>query len=118
MASVAEDAELRVRTLIALTEELTAIFVRENALLAAGQMHEIAPMQEDKARLAAAYCGAIREVATDRAVLDGAGEALLDQLRTTTADFERRAAEQHALLRGDRSGSPGLRLVAGDDLGR
>ena len=98
MASLLMSAEMRVRTLIALTEELTAIFAEENASLAAGRPEELILYQDDKSRLAAAYQDSIRRIAADRAVLDDAGDPLLEELRTITCAFEQRAAEQHALL--------------------
>lgn len=100
MALVAMNAEMRVRTLIALTEELTAIFAQENAAITAGRPEDAAPLRDDKFRLAAAYQDSIRRIAADRAVLDGASEPLLEKLRATTSAFERHVVEQHNLMSG------------------
>ncbi len=92
------DPALRVRALIALTEELGAIIEQENSHLRARRPRDLSPLQADKARLAAAYAEAIREVACDRAAIGAAGEALLTKLREITREFETRAGEQRALL--------------------
>ncbi|MFN0023427.1 MAG: hypothetical protein ACKVS5_05955, partial [Parvularculaceae bacterium] len=59
-------AEQRVRTLIDLTEQLSAIIAQENDLLATRRPRDMAPLQSEKARLASAYAEAIRTVAGDR----------------------------------------------------
>ena len=56
------DPEFRVKALIALTQELTDIFVQENDCLRARNAAGMAPLQEDKARLAAAYATTIRQI--------------------------------------------------------
>lgn len=66
MSELALDAAARVKTLIALTEELTAVIIRENAALEARRPQDLAALQPDKARLAAAYAQSIRAVAADR----------------------------------------------------
>lgn len=104
---------MRVKTLIALTEELTEIFVRENESLAARRPSELIPFQHDKARLAAAYAQSIREIAADRNVVAGASDTLMEQLREITRTFEDRATEQRALLEGAQLGAEGvLKAVA------
>jgi hypothetical protein len=109
------DAALRVKTLIALTEELTAIFDSENASLTVRRPSEIAPLQEDKARLAAAYAQSIRDIAADRSLVNGAGDALMEKLKAITEVFEKRATEQRALLDGARLAAEGvLRAVAAE----
>ncbi len=92
------DPVMRVKALIALTEELSAILERENGALRARRPGELAPLQAEKARLAAAYAEAIRDVASDRAAIGAAGEALLSSLKEITREFEGRAGEQRALL--------------------
>lgn len=111
------DATTRVRTLIALTEELSAIFAKENAALRARRPRDIAPLQTDKARLAAAYAQSIRSVAADRSVVSGAGDALMEQLRTLTKDFETRAAEQRLLLDSARFAAEGVLKAVADEAG-
>jgi hypothetical protein len=113
--SAVMDPQLRVKTLIALTEELTAIITRENALLAEKRPQAILPLQDDKARLAAAYAQSIRQIAADRSSVSGAGAGLIEKLKEITAAFERRAGEQRALLDGARRASEGvLRAVAAE----
>ncbi len=107
------DATTRVKTLIALTEELTAIICEENELLAARRPQEISPLQSDKARLAAAYAQSIRHVAADRSGVTAAGEGLIAQLRDLTKTFEARAQHQRALLEGARAaGESVLKAIA------
>jgi hypothetical protein len=114
MTTMEIDAAARVKTLIALTEELSAIFDRENDALKSRRPRDISPLQADKARLAAAYAQSIRDVAADRSVVAGVGEALMEKLRELTVAFERRAAEQRALLSGAAAAAEGvLKAVAG-----
>lgn len=113
MTAAEFDAASRVKTLIALTEELTAIFDRENMALKTRRPREIAPLQADKARLAAAYAQSIRAVAADRSLVQGVSEALMEKLKAITQVFERRAQEQRALIDGAKTASEGvLRAVA------
>jgi hypothetical protein len=107
------DSATRVKTLIALTEELTAIFARENEALKARRPRDLAPLQSDKARLAAAYAQSIRAIASDRSLIGGASHALMEKLKSITQHFEGRAAEQRALLDGACIAAEGvLRAVA------
>ena len=98
----------RIKSLIELTESLSDIFVEENILLSTQRPSAIAPLQEEKARLAAAYAQSIREVATSRTAVSGADSALLRKLRTITKTFQERAADQHALLEGARQAAEGV----------
>lgn len=107
------DPVLRVKAMIALTQELTAIFVEENAALKARRPGDMALLQADKARLAAAYANTIRQVGEDRRLVDGAGDDLLAQLKDITRTFEARAREQRALLAGaQKAGESVLRAIA------
>jgi len=118
MTAAAIDAATRVKTLIALTEELTAIISRENDLLAARRPQEISALQPDKARLAAAYAQSIRHVAADRSSVAGAGESLIDQLREITKTFEARAQRQRALLDGARAASESVLRAVAEEAGK
>lgn len=118
MTAVALDAATRVKTLIALTEELTAIISRENDLLAARRPQEISALQPDKARLAAAYAQSIRHVAADRSSVAGAGDGLIDQLREITKTFEARAQRQRALLDGARAASESVLRAVAEEAGK
>ncbi len=109
------DAATRVKTLIALTEELTAIFDRENAALKARRTREIAPLQSDKSRLASAYAESIRAIATDRNLIAGASAGLMEKLKAITQHFERRAGEQRALLDGARIAAEGVLKAVADE---
>lgn len=108
MTATALDAPTRVKTLIALTEELTAVIEQENALLVARRPQEISSLQPDKARLAAAYAQSIRHIAADRSSMAAAGEGLIEKLREITKTFEERAQYQRALLDGARAASESL----------
>ncbi len=113
MAATQIDPAVRVEALIAMTEELTAIFVQENAALTARRPGDLAPLQADKARLAAAYAQSIRAIAADRSLVTGAGDDLMQRLKTITLDFETRASEQRSLLDGARQAAEGvLKAVA------
>lgn len=101
-------ADERVRSLIEITEALNAIFGEENKLLSTSRPRDIAPLQEEKARLAAAYAQSIRDIAANRAIVDGAGSALLEELRSLTETFEARAARQRSLLDGARQAAEGV----------
>lgn len=103
----------RVQSLIEITQSLSAIFEQENSLLKSERPREIAPLQADKARLAAAYAQSIKDIAADRGLIDGADSTLLAALKDMTREFEQRAAHQKALLDGARRASEGvLRAVA------
>lgn len=108
MTDTAVDAVSRIRSLIELTESLSAIFAEENSLLAERRPREIAPLQAEKARLAAAYAQSIREVAANRGAVGGADSALLAELRSITQTFEARAARQRALLHGAQQAAEGV----------
>lgn len=115
MTTTQMDPTTRIEALIALTEELTSIFSRENVALASRRPVEIFPLQADKARLAAAYAQTIRAIAADRTLMLGASEGLMQHLKTITLDFEARAGEQRALLDGARMAAEGvLRAVAAE----
>jgi len=90
----------QVKSLIEITHSLNKIFVQENTLLTSQRPREIAPLQAEKARLVAAYAQSIRDIAASRTKVRGADTALLSKLRSITKTFEKRAAEQHALLDG------------------
>lgn len=118
MTADARDATTRVKTLIALTEELTAIISRENELLEARRPSEISALQPDKARLAAAYAQSIRQVAADRSSVAAAGDGLIDKLKEITEVFETRAQRQRALLDGARAASESVLKAVADEAGR
>lgn len=108
-------AEARVRALIDLTESLSALVTQENDILATRRPRDLAPLQAEKARLAAAYAGAIRDVARDRTAVAGAAAPLIEKLRELTKTFEGCALRQQALLGGaTRAGEGLVRAVAGE----
>lgn len=113
MTQTTTDAVARVKSLIELTQSLSEIFETENCLLQEKRPNEIAPLQAEKARLAAAYAQSIREVAANRSSVDGADTALLTELKSITKTFEERAANQRAILNGARQAAEGVaRAVA------
>ncbi len=109
------DAVERIRSLIEITESLSNIFIEENNLLATQRSAAIAPLQAEKARLAAAYAQEIRNIAADRSVVDGADAGLLAKLRTITKTFEERAADQYAFLDGARQTAEGVVKAVADE---
>jgi len=118
MTAAILDASTRVKTLIALTEELSAIISRENELLEARRPKEISALQPDKARLAAAYAQSIRHVAADRSSFASAGAGLIDELREITKTFEARAQHQRALLDGARAASESVLKAVAEEAGK
>ena len=104
----AANATDRVQSLIELTQSLSDIFQQENTLLTDRRPREIEPLQAEKARLAAAYAQTIRDIAANRAIVEGAGGALLSELRAITKTFEARAAKQRALLTGAATATEGV----------
>ena len=90
----------RIVALINLTNELSALMAEETALLKDQRPAALAPLQERKANLAAAYAVAIRDMAADRRDLSSAGAGLLQDLRDITSRFEGQAREQRAMLAG------------------
>lgn len=115
-AKIVVDPGSRVKALIALTQELTSIFEAENDSLRARRPSDMAPLQADKARLAAAYAQSIRQIAHDRGLVDGAGDILLEQLKEITRNFEDRASEQRALLTGAQIASEGVLHAVADEV--
>jgi hypothetical protein len=108
-------AEARVRALIDLTESLSALVTQENDILATRRPRDLAPLQAEKARLAAAYAGAIRDIASDRTTVAGASAPLIEKLREMTKTFEGCAMRQQALLEGATKAGEGLvRAVASE----
>lgn len=108
-------AEERVRALIDLTEQLSALVTQENDILATRRPRDLAALQAEKARLAAAYAGAIRDIARDRTQVAGAAAPLIEKLREMTKTFEGCALRQQALLEGATKAGEGLvRAVAGE----
>lgn len=100
--------ETRVQSLIEITQSLTTIFEQENTLLASQRPREIAPLQAEKARLAAAYAQSIRDIATNRGLVDNADEMLLATLKEITQSFEERAREQETLIDSAKRASEGV----------
>ncbi len=91
----------KVQALIDLTEALNLIFAEENTALEERRHSDVAPLQAEKARLAAAYAQSIRSVSVDRFAVSAVDGALLMKLRSMTATFEARAARQRRLLDDD-----------------
>ena len=108
MSETAIDASERVRALMEITRSLSDIFAKENELLSNQRPREIAPLQAEKARLAAAYAQSIRDVAHNRAAVQSADSGLLKELREITTAFEQRAARQRALLEGAAKAGEGV----------
>lgn len=107
--------EERVRALIDLTEQLSVLITHENDILARRRPRDLAPLQGEKARLASAYAGAIRDIASDRSSVAGASGPLIEKLRELTKTFEGCALRQQALLEGATIAGEGLvRAVAAE----
>ncbi len=115
MTADAPNASERIKSLIEITESLSDIFDRENALLTNSRPTAIAPLQAEKARLAAAYAQSIRDIAANRSLVEGAGAALLSKLRTVTKTFEARAARQRSLLDDTRQAAEGVVEAAAEE---
>lgn len=98
----------RVTSLIEITRSLSDIFAKENDLLSSSRPRELAPMQAEKARLAAAYAQSIRDIAANRTIVEGADTTLLSTLREITQTFEARAARQRSLLDGAKAATEGV----------
>jgi hypothetical protein len=111
-------AEERVRALIDLTESLSDIVTRENDILSTRRPRDLAPLQAEKARLASAYAGSIRDIARDRASVAGAAGPLIEKLRELTKTFEGCALRQQALLEGATKAGEGLVRAVAEEAGR
>ena len=109
------DAETRIRDLMEITHSLSAIFAQENELLETQRPREIAPLQVEKARLAAAYAQSIRDVAQNRVNVQSADQQLLTELREITQGFEARASRQRALLEGAQKAGEGVIKAIADE---
>lgn len=113
-----ETAEERVRALIDITEELSALVTRENDILATRRPRDLAPLAADKARLAAAYAQSIREIAADRTSVAGASAPLVEKLRELTKTFEGCALRQRSLLDSATKAGDGLVRAIAEEVGR
>lgn len=111
-------AEERVRALIDLTESLNDLVTRENDILTTRRPRDLGPLQAEKARLASAYAGAIRDIARDRASVAGAAGPLIEKLRELTKTFEGCALRQQALLDGATKAGEGLVRAVAEEAGR
>jgi hypothetical protein len=111
-------AEERVRAVIDLTESLSDIVTRENDILSTRRPRDLGPLQAEKARLASAYAGAIRDIARDRASVVGAAGPLIEKLRELTKTFEGCALRQQALLEGATKAGEGLVRAVAEEAGR
>jgi hypothetical protein len=111
-------AEERVRALMDLTESLSDLVTRENDILVTRRPRDLAPLQAEKARLASAYAGAIRDIAKDRASVAGAAGPLIEKLRELTKTFEGCALRQQALLDGATKAGEGLVRAVAEEAGR
>lgn len=103
-----DDPSARVQQLIELTGRLDEIFTQENTILRQGRPSGLAPLQGEKARLAAAYAQSIRDAAANRAAMSAAGDRLLQELREITQSFETHAREQRGLLMGAQRAGEGV----------
>ena len=111
-------AEERVRALIDLTESLNDLVTRENDILSTRRPRDLGALQAEKARLASAYAGAIRDIARDRASVAGAAGPLIEKLRELTKTFEGCALRQQALLEGATKAGEGLVRAVAEEAGR
>ncbi|MBT8472539.1 MAG: hypothetical protein HKN14_16500 [Marinicaulis sp.] len=113
MTAATVDATTRVQSLMEITRSLSNIFAQENKILRNGRPAGIAPLQAEKARLAAVYAQSIRDIAANRNSVEGAEPALLTELKAITQIFEARAERQRGLLAGASQASEGVvRAVA------
>ncbi len=108
-AAIEPCAADRVQTLLELTESLSQIFEQENLALAQSRADDITSLQQEKARLAAAYAQSIQLVAADRTSITEVDPVLLARLRVATEEFNARAARQKGLL--DRAGGQAAKLA-------
>lgn len=98
MTDMTDEAATRIKALMDVTQSLSEIFAKENHLMANNRASEIAPLQGEKSRLAAAYAQAISALADDRVLIGQADLGLIEELRAITETFEARAARQRSLL--------------------
>lgn len=113
-----DTAEARVRALIDITEELSALVTRENDILTTRRPRDLAPLAADKARLAAAYAQSIREIAADRTSVAGASAPLVEKLRELTKTFEGCALRQRSLLDSATKAGEGIVRAIAEEAGR
>ncbi len=92
------DVQTRINKLIRITEALGEIFAQENRLIRDNRADEITPLQSEKTRLATEYMQSIRELAQDRADIEGADTNQLAQLRSLALTLEQRAVSQCAMV--------------------
>jgi hypothetical protein len=87
MTQELNDADRRIEQLILLTERLTACTERECEILRVKRPRDMAPIHEEKSKIAAAYAREIAQMRRDKSLVAGAQPELTAKLKDTTARF-------------------------------
>lgn len=81
------DADLRIEQIILLTERLTDCTKRECEILRAKRPRDMAPVHEEKSKIATAYAREIAQMRRDKAFAAAAQPELTAKLKETTTRF-------------------------------
>lgn len=93
------DTKDRVRELTDIIGRLARLIADENEKLAAHKVEEIAPMQDEKARLARLYEQHVRQVGESPEVLAELDDADRTELKEASADLAKRMEENERRLK-------------------
>ncbi len=119
MPLAAENPADRVEQMIALTERLTELIIRETDLLSSRRPHEIQSFQDERSKLSALYAQEMALIRKDKSLISGAGEALLKTLKEKTQRFHQRLDDHGRVLRRVRTVTEGMiRAIAEDVAGQ
>jgi hypothetical protein len=116
MTQKQSDADQRIEQIILLTERLTDCTERECEILRLKRPRDMAPVHEEKSKIAAAYAREIAQLRRDKALAATAQPELTAKLKDTTARFRAALEDLSRHLGRVRRISEGMIRAIADDL--
>lgn len=116
MTQKQSDADQRIEQIILLTERLTDCTERECEILHSQRPRDMAPVHEEKSKIAAAYAREIAQLRRDKALPGAAGPELTAKLKDTTARFRAALDELSRHLGRVRRISEGMIRAIADEM--
>ena len=110
------DADRRIEQIIELTERLTDCTQRECEILRVKRPRDMAPVHEEKSKIAAAYAREIAQLRQDKTLSCAAEPALTAKLKDTTARFRAALNDLSQHLGRVRRISEGMIRAIADDM--
>lgn len=116
MALLAYNPTDRVDQLIGVTERLTDILHQETELLKTSRPRALAPLRDEKNRLANAYMREVAAVKGNPNLLEGADSEVVDNLKAAILTFNHTLGEHEKLLSRNRTLSERFIKSIADDV--